>query len=150
MLIINATPADSLNLSQVILFFFIFFSVSSFEPRPVLHAYRSSASRYRTVSLRSFSGRRLGCTHLFFPLEAAGIRMHPEEKSAPFFFLLRLQYHRRIYYLQYATRFSQNSTNTVMICVIHYQHNNDIRNTLPIFPVKQTRICPFSDDSLRT
>ena len=33
------------------------------------NAYRSSAPRYCTVSLRSFSARCLGCTHSFFSLE---------------------------------------------------------------------------------
>ena len=80
-------PADRPNLSQVIIFIFIF-SLSSFEPRPVLHAYRSSASRYCTVSLRSFSDRCLGCTHLFFfSLEAASISSTPRREICTLIFV---------------------------------------------------------------
>ena len=53
-------------------FFFLFSSRAPLfnmqRPLPTLHnnAYRSSAPRNCTVSLRSFSTRCLGCTHSFF------------------------------------------------------------------------------------
>ena len=72
------------------MFFSSSFSLSTFEPRHDLHAYRSSASRYCTATLRSFPDRCFECTHflffIFFALEAASIRTLPKAKSVPLFF----------------------------------------------------------------
>ena len=101
---------------------------------PALHsnAYRSSASRYCTVSLRSFSARCLGCTHLFFSLEAAGIRSTSRREvfTIMFYFVYSTMC---IYHLQYAICHGQTLRLTkVLVVSLSFKNWLSPRIPLPV------------------